>query len=417
MIQRISIGAMLVTLTASTSFGQTITETFDAGIPASWTIHDNFPVVGSPDFSAVPWTVNTAEGMENYTNGTPSLAATASSHNHPGQYDISLITPTFVLNAGPDGQSVRYDINFQRVDVFESFDTNLSINGGDWITMTHDESSLGPAYSTGPPLITRGIDLTFYGAAVTDSARVEFRYYSTDLLPMVQQRIRADRQRSNSDARARARQQCACRRRSNAPDRRSPDQENAPRAANGIARRDLRVRSVRHELCAFRGRNARIGSRLRGSLARAIRLSQAAAMPELILHHYELSPYAEKIRLALGRKGLAWRSVQTPMVMPKPDHVELTGGYRRVPVLQIGADIYCDTHCIARVLDRALAGSAAVAAGARDAASTPLSRWAETTFLMAILAFFGIGGVFPDEFVEDRRKTMVPPGTDLDRVA
>jgi hypothetical protein len=186
MIQRNSIGAILVTLTATTSFAQTITETFDTGIPASWTIHDNFPVEGSPDFSAVPWTVNTDEGLENYTNGTPSLAATASSHNHPGQYDISLITPTFVLNAGPDGQSVRYDINFQRVDVFEFFDTNLSINGGDWITMTHEESSLGPAYSTGPPLITRGIDLTFYGAAVTDSARVEFRYYSTDLLPMVQ---------------------------------------------------------------------------------------------------------------------------------------------------------------------------------------------------------------------------------------
>ena len=75
-------------------------------------------------------------------------------------------------------------------------------------------------------------------------------------------------------------------------------------------------------------------------------------MSELILHHYDMSPYAEKIRLALGLKGLPWRSVQTPMVLPKPDHIELTGGYRRVPVLQIGADIYCDTHLITRVLDR-----------------------------------------------------------------
>ena len=75
-------------------------------------------------------------------------------------------------------------------------------------------------------------------------------------------------------------------------------------------------------------------------------------MTDLILHHYEMSPYAEKIRLALGLKGLPWRSVLAPMVMPKPDLVELTGGYRRVPVLQIGADVYCDTHVIARVLDR-----------------------------------------------------------------
>jgi glutathione S-transferase len=74
-------------------------------------------------------------------------------------------------------------------------------------------------------------------------------------------------------------------------------------------------------------------------------------MAELILHHYDMSPYAEKIRLALGLKGLPWRSVVAPMVMPKTDLVELTGGHRRVPVLQIGADVYCDTHLIARVLD------------------------------------------------------------------
>ena len=75
-------------------------------------------------------------------------------------------------------------------------------------------------------------------------------------------------------------------------------------------------------------------------------------MADLILHHYDMSPFAEKIRLALGLKGLPWRSVITPMVLPKPDHMELTGGYRRVPVLQLGADVYCDTHLIARVLDR-----------------------------------------------------------------
>lgn len=137
-------------------------------------------------------------------------------------------------------------------------------------------------------------------------------------------------------------------------------------------------------------------------------------MPDLILHHYELSPYAEKIRLAFGRKGLAWRSVQAPMVMPKPDHLELTGGYRRVPVLQIGADVYCDTHCIARVLDR-IAPDPPLAPAAIATPVHAVSRWAESTFMMAVLALFGIGGVFPPEFVEDRRKTMVPPGLDLDR--
>jgi len=139
-------------------------------------------------------------------------------------------------------------------------------------------------------------------------------------------------------------------------------------------------------------------------------------MSELVLHHYAMSPYAEKIRLCLGLKGLAWRSVDTPMVMPKPDHLELTGGYRRVPVLQVGADIYCDTACIARELDRRFPQSPLYPPGQETIAHS-LCQWSETTFMMVVLAFFGIGGVFPPEFVEDRRKTMVTPGTNLDGAA
>jgi glutathione S-transferase len=75
-------------------------------------------------------------------------------------------------------------------------------------------------------------------------------------------------------------------------------------------------------------------------------------MPELILHHYAISPFAEKMRLVLGFKRLVWRSVDIPAVMPKPDVVALTGGYRRTPFMQIGADVYCDTALICRVVDR-----------------------------------------------------------------
>lgn len=74
-------------------------------------------------------------------------------------------------------------------------------------------------------------------------------------------------------------------------------------------------------------------------------------MHELILHHYPTSPFAEKSRLLLGFKQLSWRSVMIPAVMPKPDLLALTGGYRKTPVLQIGADIYCDTALIARRLE------------------------------------------------------------------
>lgn len=75
-------------------------------------------------------------------------------------------------------------------------------------------------------------------------------------------------------------------------------------------------------------------------------------MNDLILHHYDFSPFSEKIRLIFGLKSLPWRSVVIPSVMPKPDLVALTGGYRHTPVLQIGADVYCDTGLIARELDR-----------------------------------------------------------------
>jgi glutathione S-transferase len=135
---------------------------------------------------------------------------------------------------------------------------------------------------------------------------------------------------------------------------------------------------------------------------------------ELILHHYELSPYAEKVRLALGRKALPWRSVMAPMVMPKPDYVELTGGYRRVPMLQIGADIFCDTHLIARVLDR-LYPDPPLSPPGLETVDHALARWGETTFMMGVLALLGMGGVFPDDFMEDRRKTMVPPGQSMEQ--
>ncbi|WP_341522805.1 glutathione S-transferase family protein [Pseudomonas sp. G.S.17] len=75
-------------------------------------------------------------------------------------------------------------------------------------------------------------------------------------------------------------------------------------------------------------------------------------MTELILHHYPTSLFAEKARLMLGFKGLSWRSVIIPSIMPKPDLTGLTGGYRKTPILQIGADIYCDTALMARRLEQ-----------------------------------------------------------------
>ena len=74
-------------------------------------------------------------------------------------------------------------------------------------------------------------------------------------------------------------------------------------------------------------------------------------MADLILHHFEASPFSEKLRLVLGYKKLAWKSVIVQSISPKPDVVALTGGYRKTPFMQIGADIYCDTALICDVLE------------------------------------------------------------------
>jgi glutathione S-transferase len=103
----------------------------------------------------------------------------------------------------------------------------------------------------------------------------------------------------------------------------------------------------------------------------------AAADGELILHHYPNSPFSEKIRLILGAKGLAWRSALIPAVMPKPDVIALTGGYRKTPFLQIGADIYCDSALMARVLEQRQPVPTLYPAAAPLA--VPFAQWADFT--------------------------------------
>ena len=106
-------------------------------------------------------------------------------------------------------------------------------------------------------------------------------------------------------------------------------------------------------------------------------------MTDIILHHYETSPYSEKVRLGLGLKGLTWASVEIPVIMPKPDLTALTGGYRKTPVLQIGADIYCDSQLIMRELERRHPIPSFYPAG-RGAADA-LAWWAEKTMFSPVV--------------------------------
>ena len=100
-------------------------------------------------------------------------------------------------------------------------------------------------------------------------------------------------------------------------------------------------------------------------------------MSELILHHYAASPFAQKARLLLGFKGLAWHSVHIPPMMPKPDLTALSGGYRKTPVLQAGADIYCDTALIARRLEQEKSAPALFPLG-QELVVSAFAAWADS---------------------------------------
>ncbi|MEE4743126.1 glutathione S-transferase family protein [Pseudomonas alliivorans] len=104
-------------------------------------------------------------------------------------------------------------------------------------------------------------------------------------------------------------------------------------------------------------------------------------MSELILHHYPTSLFAEKARLMLGFKGLSWRSVTIPSIMPKPDLTALTGGYRRTPVLQVGADIYCDTALMARRLEQEKVSPTFYPEG-QEFAVAGLAAWGDSVLFM-----------------------------------
>ena len=109
-------------------------------------------------------------------------------------------------------------------------------------------------------------------------------------------------------------------------------------------------------------------------------------MSALILHHYPSSPFSEKIRLVLGFKQLPWKSVIIPSIAPKPDVLALTGGYRKTPFLQIGADIYCDSALICQVLEHGHPEPVLYPPHLKGVARV-FAQWADTTLFWAAMAY------------------------------
>lgn len=128
-------------------------------------------------------------------------------------------------------------------------------------------------------------------------------------------------------------------------------------------------------------------------------------MSDIILHHYEFSTFSEKIRIALGIKQAQWQSVDIPGMPPRPHLGPLTGGYRRAPVMQVGADIYCDSHMILATLDRLLPQRPLVQ-GANEGLVRALGfAWERQMWIpsIGVLTHY-IGEHIPPEFIKDRKE-------------
>ena len=127
-------------------------------------------------------------------------------------------------------------------------------------------------------------------------------------------------------------------------------------------------------------------------------------MSAVILHHYPLSPYSEKARLAMGLKGLSWHSVEIPVWTPRPKLTPMTGGYRRTPILQIGADFYCDTLLILAVLDKQ-GTNGNLYPDTQAGLARAVGWWIEKgSFMNAVsLTLGGLGGKLPQELIDERR--------------
>jgi glutathione S-transferase len=87
----------------------------------------------------------------------------------------------------------------------------------------------------------------------------------------------------------------------------------------------------------------------------------------------------------------------------------LTGGYRRTPIMQIGADIFCDSQCILRELQRRHPQPSFYPAGA-EGLPWGIGRWTDAVFETAVHISLGANAAqLPEDFARDRVRLFLGP--------
>lgn len=101
-----------------------------------------------------------------------------------------------------------------------------------------------------------------------------------------------------------------------------------------------------------------------------------------ILFLWSLSPWASKITAYLALRRIPYSRSEQPITQPRPTLAALGLNYRRIPVLALGRDIYCDTLLILEKLESLYPPSAAHPAisggGTNYTLERLLEKWTDT---------------------------------------
>ena len=134
-----------------------------------------------------------------------------------------------------------------------------------------------------------------------------------------------------------------------------------------------------------------------------------ASPTDLIIHQYTHEPaFSVKTRLMLGFKNAEWFAVNHSTILPKPDLTPLTGGYRQIPVAQVGADIYCSTELVMDLLEARIP-QPSLTRNSGAGLGRGLAYWAEDNlFWLNVLIVCGsdFESAKREDFNEDRRKML-----------
>jgi glutathione S-transferase len=132
------------------------------------------------------------------------------------------------------------------------------------------------------------------------------------------------------------------------------------------------------------------------------------ASPQIILFTYDISVFGRKLEWYLTLSGLPYMKCITLDRLPRPMLEKLNIQYRRIPILAIGRDIYCDSRLIIDKLEELFPDN-------RIGAKDPFTRGLEHLIENYIIdggPFWRTSGLIPStanvikskEWMEDRHK-------------